>query len=156
MKLYLIQHGEAKPEVEDPERPLNDRGMSEVKRVAWAARGLNIQPSKLFHSDKLRAKQTAARIAEGLGFPAEIIQETRGLHPADEIRPWVKRIQQASEDLMIVGHLPFLERLASFLLCGDESRRPILFRYGGIVCLAQKEDKAWAVRWILIPEMVKE
>jgi len=156
MKLYLVQHGEAKPEVEDPERPLTDRGMDEVNRVASAARGLNIQPSKLFHSDKLRAMQTAARIAEGLGFPEEIIQEARGLHPTDNIRPWIERIQEVSKDLMIVGHLPFLERLASFLLCGDESTRLILFRHGGIVCLVQKEDRAWAVGWILVPEMAKE
>jgi len=156
MKLYLIQHGEAKPEVEDPERPLTDRGMDEVDRVSRAAKGLNIQPSKIFHSEKLRARQTATRIAEGLGFPEESIQEARGLNPTDNIRPWIQRIQQATEDLMIVGHLPFLERLASFLLCGDDSARLILFRYGGMVCLVQKEDKAWAVRWILVPEMAKE
>ena len=156
MKLYLIQHGEAKPEVEDRERPLTDRGMDEVNRVSRAAKRLDIQPSKIFHSDKLRARQTAARIAEGLGLPKENILEALGLNPADNIRPWIQRIQQATEDLMIVGHLPFLERLASFLLCGDESARLILFRYGGIVCLVQKEDKAWAVRWILVPEMTKE
>jgi phosphohistidine phosphatase len=54
---------------------------------------------------------------------------------------------------MIVGHLPFLEKLSSFLLCGDENARLVLFRYGAIVCLIQKEDKEWAVRWILMPEM---
>ena len=32
MRLYLVQHGEAKPEEEDPERPLTDRGASDVRR----------------------------------------------------------------------------------------------------------------------------
>jgi hypothetical protein len=30
----------------------------------------------------------------------------------------------------------------------------VLFRYSAIICLDQKEDKRWAVRWILVPEMV--
>jgi hypothetical protein len=60
------------------------------------------------------------------------------------------------EDLMLVSHLPFLEKLTSFLLCGDENVRLVLFRYGAIVCLEQTEDKRWAVRWILTPEMANE
>jgi len=92
----------------------------------------------------------------GSRFPRRDHPGSPGLHPTDNIGPWIERIQKASEDLMIVGHLPFLERLASFLLCGDESTRLILFRHGGIVCLVQKEDKAWAVGWIFVPEMAKE
>ncbi len=38
MDLYLVQHGEAKPEAEDPERPLTDQGVETVRRLAsWAA-----------------------------------------------------------------------------------------------------------------------
>jgi phosphohistidine phosphatase len=59
------------------------------------------------------------------------------------------------EDLVLVGHLPFLEKLASFLLCGNENARLVLFRYGAIVYLDQKEDKRWAVRWILTPEVAQ-
>jgi len=59
-----------------------------------------------------------------------------------------------TKDLMIVGHLPFLDKLASLLISGNENARIVLFRYSNIVCLDQKEDKGWAVRWILTPEMV--
>jgi phosphohistidine phosphatase len=55
---------------------------------------------------------------------------------------------------MLVGHLPFLEKLTSLLLCGDENARLVLFRYGGIVCLEQKGDKGWGVKWVFTPEMV--
>jgi phosphohistidine phosphatase len=54
---------------------------------------------------------------------------------------------------MIVGHLPFLERVASLLLTGDENRRPVLFGYGAVVCLEKKDTGGWAVLWVLIPEM---
>lgn len=38
MQMVLVQHGEAKTEAQDPERPLTDRGVEDVKRVAeWAS-----------------------------------------------------------------------------------------------------------------------
>jgi phosphohistidine phosphatase len=153
MKLYLIQHGEAKSEVEDPERSLTARGEKEVTGVARMATGLNIRPSKAYHSGKLRAKQTAEIIAGALRIPGLNVQSVQGLNPNDDVRPWVERIVGEKEDLMLVGHLPFLEKLTSFLLCDNENARLVLFRYGAIVCLDQKEDKRWAVRWILTPEM---
>jgi phosphohistidine phosphatase len=55
---------------------------------------------------------------------------------------------------MIVGHLPFLERLASFLVCGNEGAKAVLFRYSTILCLEKKEPGRWAVDWVLKPEMV--
>jgi len=153
MKLYFIQHGEAKSEVEDPDRSLASRGEKGVMSVSKVASGLHIIPSKVYHSGKLRAKQTAEIIAGTLKIPDSLVQSVQGLNPNDNIRPWAERISKEKEDLMLVGHLPFLEKLASFLLCGDENARLVWFRYGAIVCLDQKEDKSWAVRWILTPEM---
>ena len=46
-----------------------------------------------------------------------------------------------------------MEKLASYLITGDEEARPLLFRFGAVNCLEQKEDKKWAVRWVLTPEM---
>jgi phosphohistidine phosphatase len=151
MRLYLIQHGEAKPEAEDPQRSLTIKGQEEVQRVAKAAKRLDIRPSRIYHSGKRRAQQTAEIIASALNSSFEFAQ---GLSPLDDVRPWVERISKEKGDLMIVGHLPFLEKLTSYLLCGDEKARLVLFRYGAIVCLIQKEDRGWAVHWILIPEMV--
>jgi phosphohistidine phosphatase len=151
MKLYLVQHGEAKSEAEDPERSLTIKGEEEVHRVAKAAKRLDIWPSKIYHSGKRRARQTAEIVAQSLNLPAQAVQ---GLNPLDDIRPWVEQISKETEDLMIIGHLPFLEKLTSFLLCGDEKARLVSFRYGAVVCLVRKEDKGWAVSWILMPEMV--
>ena len=153
MKLYLIQHGEARSEAEDPERSLTAKGEEEVKRISEAAKGLNILPSKVYHSGKLRAKQTAEMIADALNISDPSVQAVQGLNPNDDIRPWAERISKETKDLMIVGHLPFLDKLTSLFLCGNENARVVLFRYSAIVCLDQKEDRRWAVRWILTPEM---
>jgi phosphohistidine phosphatase len=101
----------------------------------------------------MRAKQTAETLANGLKPFNDPVESVQGLNPNDDIRPWASRIFKENEDLMIVGHLPFLEKLCSFLLAGDENGRLVLFRYGAIVCLEQKEDKRWAVTWVLTPEM---
>jgi phosphohistidine phosphatase len=153
MKLYLIQHGEAKSEAVDPERPLTKEGEKEFRSVSKATTDLDIRPSKIYHSGKLRAKQTAEIIASALKTHHLPVQSVQGLNPNDDIHPWIEQISKEREDLMIVGHLPFLEKLASFLLSGNEKAKSVLFRYGAIVCLDQKEDKGWKVRWILTPEM---
>jgi phosphohistidine phosphatase SixA len=40
---------------------------------------------------------------------------------------------------MLVSHLPFMEKLVSFLVCGDEGAKAVLFRYSDILCLEKKE-----------------
>ena len=150
MKLYLVQHGEAKPEAEDPQRSLTGRGMEEVQKVAKMAKKLNLCPFRICHSGKVRAKQTAEIFSDSLKRPAEAVQ---GLNPNDEVRGWGDQISREREDLMIVGHLPFLEKLASLLITDNEETRPVIFRYGAVVCLEQREDRRWGVRWILTPEM---
>ena len=151
VRLFLMQHGEAKSEAEDPERSLTVRGEEETKRISGAAKRLGIRPSRIYHSGKRRAEQTAAIIARAIDLSAQLGQ---GLNPNDDVRPWVEQISREAEDLMIVGHLPFLEKLASFLVCGDERRKAVLFRYSAIVCLEKKEGGGWAFDWILKPEMV--
>jgi phosphohistidine phosphatase len=151
MKLYLVQHGEAKPEAEDPQRSLTAQGEEEVRRVVRVAKRLDIQASKVYHSGKRRAHQTAEIIANALRLP---IESAPDLNPLDDVREWAERVSKETKDLMIVGHLPFLEKLTSILLCDNENARLVVFRYGAIVCLDQKEDRGWAVRWILTPEMV--
>jgi phosphohistidine phosphatase len=151
MRLYLVQHGEAKSEAEDPERPLTFRGEEETRKISGAAKRLDIRPSSVYHSGKKRAEQTAGILARALDLSA---QPCQGLNPNDEVRPWVERISREAEDLMIVGHLPFLEKLASFLVCGNEGAKAVLFRYSAILCLEKKESGRWAVDWVLKPEIV--
>ena len=149
MRLYLVQHGEAKSEAEDPERSLTTRGEEETKKVSDAAKRLGIRPSRIYHSGKKRAEQTAGIVSKTLGLSAQIGQ---GLNPNDDIRPWAERISKETGDLMIVGHLPFLEKLASFLVCGDEGAKAVMFRYGAIVCMEKKGAGRWVVERVIKPD----
>src|SRR3989454_7116617 len=52
MDCYLVQHGEAKPEQEDPARPLTDRGRRDVERVAHAAGRSGVSVAEIVRSEE--------------------------------------------------------------------------------------------------------
>jgi phosphohistidine phosphatase len=153
MDLYLVQHGEAKAESEDPARPLTDRGRREVERVARAAARAGIRVARILHSGKLRARETAEILrAAGLS-PPDGMTELAGLAPMDDPAIARRAVGELTEPGLLVGHLPQLGRFASLLVVGDAEREIVAFRMGGIVCLAGAEGR-WLVKWILTPDVV--
>ncbi|UCC61137.1 MAG: phosphohistidine phosphatase SixA [Dehalococcoidia bacterium] len=152
MEIYLVQHGEAKPETEDPERPLTEGGRAEAESVARYVAGLGIDIVRILHSGKLRAQQTAEVFAQHMN-PGEGVSERQGLSPKDDPHEVRQLIDRAEKPLMLVGHLPHLSRLAALLVSGDPDKEVVTFRMAGIVCLG-KTDSGWAVNWAVIPEIV--
>ncbi len=55
---------------------------------------------------------------------------------------------------MIVGHLPFLSKLASSMVVDDDSASVVAFKEGGIVCLEKNEDMVWHIAWMVVPELL--
>ena len=153
MLLYLVQHGEAKSEKEDPERGLTDKGRVDVQKTALLAQNWKISTSALFHSNKTRALETARIMAGHL--IAKGFSGGDGLAPLDAPEIWAERIAAMNEDVMLVGHLPHLARLAGLLLCGDKEKMPVDFKMGGIVCLKRFDDGRWALEWMVVPEMIR-
>jgi phosphohistidine phosphatase len=156
MDVYLMQHGEAWPEQANPDRPLTDAGRATVERVARRAAGPGLRPDGIRHSGIPRARQSAEILATQLGAEGQVREEP-GLRPQDPVAPVAERLlRQAGEDtaVALVGHLPFLERLASRLPAGDEAAEVLAFRVGGLVKLVPKRQPAgFAVAWVLAPEL---
>lgn len=152
MEIYLVQHGESKPESEDPERPLTDKGKAEVEAVACYIAERGVKVAQIFHSGKLRAKQTAELFARYL-VPVQVVKEQKGLAPLDDPHEAKLIVEQAEKSLMLVGHLPHLSRLVSLLVLGDTEKEVVRFRMGGVVCLSRKDD-IWELNWVLPPELV--
>jgi phosphohistidine phosphatase len=152
MFLYLVQHGEAKKEEEDPARDLTGKGMDDVMRVAAFVGKLQPAPGLVLHSGKTRAMTTAAILAEAWK-PREGVAAADGLAPLDDPEIWAGRIAGMSDNLALVGHLPHLARLAGLLLCGDRNNKVINFKMGGAVCLKRGEEGRWGVEWMIIPEV---
>ena len=149
MQLHLVQHGQAKTEDEDPQRPLTDQGADDVARVArHAVEQLGVRATRVVHSGKTRARQTAEIWGSLLHADVE---QADALAPNDDPTTWIERLDAESEDLMLVGHLPYLGRLASLLLTGDADRTVIGFRQGGLVGM-ERTDTGWVVSVMLPPD----
>ena len=151
MKVYLVQHGEAEPKSVDPARPLTQQGRQEVEQVAAFAAQLGLGVAQIRHSGKTRAEQTATILGEALSPPGGVVAVS-GLAPKDEVQPIAEALGRESQPVMLVGHLPFLGRLAGLLVSGKPDLPVVQFRNAAIVCLTRAEDR-WLVAWILTPEM---
>lgn len=152
MKLYLVQHGKAKREEEDPEKALSAQGVEESKKVASHLSRIPVKVDHIFHSDKLRARQTVEIFARQLNAKGQV-GEIDGLAPKDDPLVWKARLGDETEDLMLVGHLPHLSRLASLLLCGEPEKEIVSFTNSGVLCLEKDRDQ-WQVRWVIVPHMI--
>ena len=53
---------------------------------------------------------------------------------------------------MLVGHLPFMSRLASLLLAGEPEAGVVRFQTSGIVCLSREQGE-WSLSWAVTPEL---
>jgi phosphohistidine phosphatase len=142
MRVYLVRHGEAKSAEVDPERRLTDAGADRVRRVAaHAVKELDVRPARIFHSDKARARQTAEIWGELAAVPVE---QGDGLAPNDDPARWARRLETGDEDVMLVGHLPHVERLVGLLVTGDPDRTLVGFPAGALVVLEHGDD-GWSV-----------
>ncbi len=152
MALYLVQHGKALSKDVDPEKGLSDEGKGEVRHIAEVACGYLVKPALIKHSGKKRARQTAEIFASILG-PVGGIKEMDGINALDD--PMALAVNLKSEDnLMLVSHLPFLEKLTSGLVAGLPEIGVIKFQNGGIVRLDRGEDNNfWYIRWTLMPHI---
>ena len=153
MKLYLIQHAEAKAEAEDPKRDLTDEGIRTAKSVANQLAGReSVQATVIWHSGKTRAEHTAVILSDS--FSADGAAERHSnLAPDDDASIVAKELEITDESTAIVGHLPYLSRLASFLLTGKSDEELIRFQYGCVLCL-ERDNGKWRIRWFLTPDMI--
>lgn len=152
MKLYLMQHGEAMAQTENPERPLTERGKKDIARMAAFLTRLGVHLHEIRHSGKKRAEETAKIVAQYLYAQERVVAE-KGLNPNDDVRPVATLLQQETLPIMLVGHLPFLSRLTSVLLTGDPERTLVQFHTGGVICL-ERQEEPWILQWMVIPEII--
>src|SRR5438046_8515185 len=109
MRCDLGRHGEANSEDVDPERHLSGRGADEVRRIATdAVSHSGVRPERVVHSGKARARETAEIWSGLLGAD---MAEADGLAPNDDPSIWAARFESEADDVVVVGHLPHLERL---------------------------------------------
>jgi phosphohistidine phosphatase len=163
MDVYLVRHAIADHRdparwPDDAKRPLTTKG---IARFRSAARGLNrIVPDVdvVLASPYTRAWQTGEILHDEAGWPAP-----EPCPALEAIRPPVDAVEvlQASSDrssVALVGHEPYLSRLASLLLCGDADALPLELKKGGVVLLRFGGDPSRGgalLRWSASPRILR-
>jgi phosphohistidine phosphatase len=137
MHLYLVHHGVAVGADEDPRRPLSAVGAAGAARVAAKAAALGAKPEVVWHSGKLRAKQTAQEFWRACNPLAEI-SVSRDIQP-DDPPQWMRdRLRRETRDIAVAGHFPYLPRLLALLTTGGEAG--VDFPINGIVALVTGDE----------------
>lgn len=149
-KLYLVQHGKALSKEENPDRPLSQEGNEESFLSAAILVKSNVKIHQIWHSSKLRAIQTAHIFVE-IANPEEGLVEKNNLNPNDNIDGIVNELNQTDKDIMIIGHLPYLNNLALFLLKHDQLKDQVYFVNSGVVCLVQSDNLDWKLHFCIPP-----
>jgi phosphohistidine phosphatase len=155
MRLYLLQHGDAVPEVVDADRPLSDQGRRDVSRLARIIEGSAFRPVRVYHSGKTRARQTADLMVSAFDTAAAP-EPLAGLGPKDPVAPIADQTSRWEQDTLIVGHMPFLGRFASRLLAGTEERVAISFQPGSLACLERDDTGRWSLVWMIRPDLLRD
>ena len=155
MHIYLVQHGAAVPKDENEERPLSDQGRDDVNKVASFLARSGVSVPRVIHSGKLRAMETALLLSGVIG-PGNVVEEAEtGLAPNDSTDLFFAAIEEWTDDSIIVGHLPFMAKLASRLVTGNEDETVVHFKPGSVACLERGENGGgWTVSWFVRPELL--
>jgi phosphohistidine phosphatase len=149
VRLYIAHHGEALAPQDNPMRPLSVAGQQQAADLAREAAARGARPRVIWHSGKLRARQTAEAYWRACNPLAEFTA-ARGLLPGDPPAWIADRLSAEHGEVMIVGHMPHLPRLLRLLLAGDAEAPAIEFPLNGVVC-AEEQAGVWTERWRLSP-----
>ena len=153
MKLYLVRHAEAVSSDVDPKRPLAQQGIANAAKMGRHLKERGALVSEARHSSKVRAAQTAEIVASELESRPEL--SVHGLAPNDPVEPIVRELHGRDQDLMIVGHLPFLPKLVESLLGAGRSAHSISFPPAGAVILSKDLDGVWLIEDQIWPESLE-
>ncbi|MDH5256985.1 MAG: phosphohistidine phosphatase SixA, partial [Gammaproteobacteria bacterium] len=133
--------------------PLTEKGKSDVIKIGSFLKNCNTKIERILHSGKLRARQTAESIAEMIKTDAQL--ESSGIiNPDDDPRAFAWQDDSWDRDMLVVGHLPFLNKLVSHLLIDNVDKTLITFRPGSVICLNCDDNKIWSVEWMIKPDLL--
>jgi phosphohistidine phosphatase len=139
MQICLVHHADAVGPAIDPQRPLSARGLAQAEWVADQIAATGIVPAAVWHSGKLRARQTAQAVWRTVNPLAEF-RMIRGLLPDDPPAIVRDALYGETRDLLLVGHMPNLPALLALLLA-----RPGDVPLHGFVALESVDD---GVTWV--------
>ena len=164
MNIYLLRHGIAMVrndlDVEnDSERPLTPKGKRQLRQIAAAMKKMGLRFDLILSSPYLRAKQTAEIVAESLKLTKRL-KYSDALAPDGSPKILIQQLTEsksAPENILLVGHEPYLSCLISLLTTGGLDLM-MDFKKGGLCKLEIEKlscDRCATLAWLLTPRQMK-
>jgi phosphohistidine phosphatase SixA len=75
--------------------------------------------------------------------------------PGDDPLPvaaWLEVEEEALDDVMIVSHMPFCDRLTSLLVAGDPDAELVDFKLCAVAKLIRRAGHGYQMTWLLTPK----
>src|SRR5580765_4432158 len=118
-KLFLLRHAKSSrddPSLKDFDRPLNDRGKDDAKRIGRYLSKKRIAVSVVVSSPAKRARRTAEIVLEAAGLSNEPVFDER-IYEANtkQLLKVISEIESIHESALLVGHNPGFEDLLARL-----------------------------------------
>jgi phosphohistidine phosphatase len=163
MNLYILRHGIAvdpgTPGLgNDSERPLTPEGKRKLRQIATAMEALELSFDLILSSPYVRAEQTAGVVAEALKL-RKTVEFSDTLTPGGSMRGLVAAINDlrpTPEEVLLVGHEPFLSELISLLVSGGAGLS-VVIKKGGLCKLAAETlrcGRCATLEWLLTPRQM--
>tara|TARA_B100000029_G_C17350293_1_gene878632 strand:- start:252 stop:734 length:483 start_codon:yes stop_codon:yes gene_type:complete len=150
MKVYLVRHGEAGRADRDRDRKLTEHGKEQVASLAKNMQENKLNLSKIYHSGLVRAEETSSLLKKNLGTSVEL-EQRKGLLPDDMAESWLDELEYADDDeeIMLVGHNPFMTILSATLLKNGDV---VSFSPANAACF-NRVGVNWELSWICRPSV---
>ena len=141
MRVLLVHHADAVGPDVDPQRPLSALGRFQAAELAALAADLKFAPAAIWHSGKVRARETAEAFLR-VCAPFAQFKAVRGLQP-DDPPEWMRDELAAADDdrdVLVAGHMPHIARLTHLLSDGT-----IAIPLHGMVGFERQVEGGWRV-----------
>jgi phosphohistidine phosphatase len=164
MRISLLRHGIAVDRGtpgydDDSQRPLTAKGERRMRRAAEGMLALGLSYDLMLSSPYRRAQQTADIVAQVLKI-SDGLHLSATLAPDGDPRQLIGELRSADrspQDVMLVGHEPYLSRLFSTLLTGNPNL-PVVMRKGGLCTIeldTLRFGRCAQLVWLLTPRQLR-
>jgi phosphohistidine phosphatase len=144
--VLLVHHADALAAHVDAQRPLSAHGLDQAARLAAEVTSRGFAPAAIWHSGKLRGRQTAEAFLRTCNPFAEFTM-VRGLRSEDPAEWMRDDLIGESRAVLLVGHMPHIAELARLMAPGIAAF-PL---HGAIALERDGEARTWTETWRVRP-----
>ena len=159
MIIYFIRHASAgqrklNPK-KDEKRPLDNEGVHQSTQMGRILSAMETSVDAVISSPLKRATQTAALVANEIGYDGKLYLEN-ALRPEakyDHFRDMLRKYSKA-EALLVIGHNPNVSEFLGRIVAENGGRAHIDLKKGA-AAKVETEQKRYVLNWILTPRLAK-